>query len=132
MPISNEHRRKGYNTWQAMHKRIAKPHREVYKNIDIDPRWFSFEVFNTDMGDKPEGYTLDRVDNTKGYWPDNCRWATPAEQQNNRSVNYTLTADGITDTPQGWAERLGIKRALIYSRRHKGWSDTEVLYGKGC
>lgn len=54
------------------------------RGIDLDPRWHDFTTFLADMGERPDGLTIERVDNDKGYWPNNCRWATYTEQRHNR------------------------------------------------
>jgi hypothetical protein len=60
------------------------------RGIDIDPRWHKFEAFLADMGERPAGLTLERVDNDRGYWPDNCVWATSTVQgRNRRDVKLT-------------------------------------------
>jgi hypothetical protein len=54
----------------------------------MDPRWESFAAFYADMGERPEGRSLDRRDGSRGYWPDNCRWATASEQRLNQKRNH--------------------------------------------
>lgn len=79
-----------YNSWAAMHKRVdsdTEPHFSRYKarGITICPEWRdNFWQFLKDMGDRPKYLSLERKDNSKGYSKDNCCWATPEEQANNR------------------------------------------------
>lgn len=87
-----------YNTWHSMKQRCTNPKNTNYKNygakgISICDRWLeSFANFYKDMGNRPDvTYTLDRVDNRKGYSPDNCRWATPYQQIVNRGANRNNT-----------------------------------------
>jgi hypothetical protein len=80
-----------YNTWQSMIRRCHNPgtrqERKWYadRGIRVCDRWReSFDNFLADMGERPEGRTLDRIDTDGNYEPGNCRWATPIEQRHNR------------------------------------------------
>lgn len=78
-----------YRIWRAMKNRCEREKNDNFKwygarGIKVCDRWQSFESFYADMGVKPQGLTIDRVDNSKGYEPGNCVWATWKQQANNR------------------------------------------------
>lgn len=86
-----------YDAWAAMHQRVRArgDQNKCYAGVKICKRWRDFQNFLEDMGPKPtRGHSLDRIDNSRGYEPTNCRWATRQEQMRNRSV--TVLDDGLT------------------------------------
>lgn len=89
-----------YKSWQAMRARCRYPERDtenkyVNRGISHDPAWDSFEQFLADMGERPKGTTLDRIDNDAGYSASNCKWSTHREQARNRR-NARLTLETAT------------------------------------
>lgn len=122
-----------YQAWRNMINRCELPSDKYYpqyggRGIQICQRWrSSFELFLADMGEAPEGYTIERRDRNGHYEPGNCCWADRKTQANNRSSNRLLTFDGVTLTAAQWAERLGIAPSLIYKRLRLGWTDADAL-----
>jgi hypothetical protein len=135
--FQNKHKMVGtrtYTSWASMKSRVLTPSsdkkKRIYGDLEICDRWVeSFEEFMNDMGVAPtEKHTIDRIDNTKGYFPENCRWATQAEQNRNYSLNRNITFNGKTQCAMDWSKELGIPHYLIYQRLRKGWS-TERIFG---
>lgn len=121
-----------YNTWKMMLKRCNKSTWKAYKHyggrgIKVCERWSSFENFYADMGDRPEGMTLDRIDVNGNYEPSNCRWATWQEQMNNRRDNRRLKIDGRSVTVTEAGRLTGISSATIRNRLINGASDEEAI-----
>lgn len=75
-----------------------------------------------------ETLTIDRKDNSKGYSPENCRWITYQEQNNNRRSNRFVTVDGVTHTIAEWSRISGIKQATIQFRLCSGWDAKDAVY----
>jgi len=121
-----------YKSWQHMKERCHKPnttdyHRYGGRGITVCKRWLeSFDNFLQDMGVKPEGLTIDRIDNDGNYTPENCRWATLRQQANNTRANKHITHNGITLTQAQWSRRLGISPATIIWRL-KRWDIEDVF-----
>lgn len=115
-----------HNTWVNMRQRCLNPKVKGYakygaKGITVDPRWDSFENFIADMGKKPTPlHSLDRINPLKGYGPDNCRWATMKQQQNNRTNNLAITYNGETLTMPDWSKRFGIPIETMRQRLKRG------------
>jgi hypothetical protein len=110
-----------YWTWWAMLQRCKNPNHPAYLNyggrgISVCERWEKFPAFFEDMGHRPHGGTLERVDNNAGYSPENCRWATRKEQQRNLRRNRWLTYQGRSVLVSDLAEQFGMKRATLYQR----------------
>lgn len=81
------HRSPTYNSWRNMKARCGSD-RPAYMDVSYCERWERFENFLADMGERPAGMTLDRIDPSGDYTPDNCRWATIKEQRANRRGAY--------------------------------------------
>ena len=116
-----------YETWSGMMKRCYKSSAVNYdryggRGIVVCDRWHDFSVFLNDMGERPSGMSIDRIDNDGEYCKENCRWATVKEQARNRRSNINVTLEGKTQCVKGWAEDIGIRPDLIYRRIRRGWS----------
>jgi hypothetical protein len=120
-----------YKSWHSMKQRCeGKGGHESYlaRGIAVCERWLSFENFLEDMGERPRGKTLDRIDNSKGYEPSNCRWADMEQQANNRDTNILEIVDGEALTPAQAARKYGKNISGIRHRLRKGWSLQEAVH----
>lgn len=123
-----------YRAWCAMRARCYHRTHRHYANyggrgIVVCERWReSFANFYADMGPKPSPqHSIDRIDSNGNYEPENCRWATRAEQNRNSRHNHLITFNGETLCLTAWAERIGIKRATLDDRLRSGWSIEKAL-----
>lgn len=121
-----------YGIWRSMRSRCENPATAAYKDygargISVCERWKSFENFYEDMGERPEGKSLDRIDNSKGYSPENCVWSTSKSQSRNRRGLRTATANGQTKSLGEWAEETGLSVSTLWNRLQLGWSDEDAI-----
>lgn len=122
-----------YKIWGEMKRRCyaetpgAKNYRD--RGITVCDRWLeSFENFYEDMGPRPSAnHSIERIDNDGNYCPENCKWATRKEQNNNTRSNVRMTLNGETKTMSEWGKVLGISHQAIRSRKKTGWSDEKAL-----
>ena len=117
------------SSWSDMRARCLNPNHTKFpmyggKGITVCERWSDYSVFLADMGERPCGKTLDRIDGTKGYSPGNCRWATPLEQQANIKNNRLFAWEGETLHLSALARRLGLKPDLLRWRIERGWPES--------
>lgn len=127
-------RTKVHDAWKSMHARCYRPSTSSYqyyggRGINVCARWARFEDFYADMGDPPQGTSLDRLDSNGDYSPDNCRWATPTEQSRNRSMARPLTVNGVTKLLCDWVKETGVKRTTIIMRLKRGWTTERAIFG---
>lgn len=126
-------RTKEYNTWQHMLRRCDTHdpiHEHLYmgKGIRVCERWKKFSNFFEDMGFAPSPiHSMDRLDNNKGYYKGNCRWATPTEQSRNTNRNKIIYFNGEKKCASEWAEIYGIKYQTFLKRLQMGWKIKEAL-----
>lgn len=113
---------KTYYCWSHMksrclNKKHAKYHLYGGRGITVCKKWLAFKNFLTDMGEKPEGKSLDRIDNSKGYDKKNCRWASHEEQNRNKRTNIMYKGECAKTA----SLRLGGNRGLVTKRLSRGW-----------
>jgi hypothetical protein len=121
-----------YHAWRSMFQRCENPKDSAYKNygargITVCEDWRDFPRFIADMGMRPHGFQLDRIDNSKGYSKDNCRWVSAKVNRNNQRNNRLITFNGKTQTVAEWADELGIVHRTLHNRLSRGWPVERAL-----
>lgn len=117
-----------YRAWEHIIQRITNPKCKCFANyggrgLGLAPSWRSFESFFRDMGRRPTPqHSIERRDNNKGYFPDNCYWATLNEQARNKRNNHWVTFNGRTQHLSAWATETGIGSGTLHYRITRGWS----------
>ena len=122
-----------YNAWRSIIGRCKNESASSFKyyggrGIKVCLRWHEFSNFLEDMGERPVGKSIDRIDNDGDYEPGNCRWATSKEQANNRRSNAYLEFGGERMNLEQWAERIGIPSNTLWMRLYdNGWTVKRAL-----
>lgn len=122
-----------YARWKSMMQRCHQTGATNFKHygakgIVVCDRWHDFALFLADMGECADHtMTLDRIDNSKGYEPGNCRWASKAAQNSNRSHCIELTFNGETKILADWAKQIGISPNSLSMRLRLGWTVERAL-----
>lgn len=125
---SAEHR-----AWISMRSRCNNPNDNAYHNyggrgVKVSEAWDDYSVFLAEMGRKPHPkMQIDRKDNSKGYQPGNCQWATCKKNQNNKRSNRRVDFGGRTQTIAEWAEEIGINYRTLNNRINRGWPLARAL-----
>ncbi|KKN98973.1 hypothetical protein LCGC14_0142180 [marine sediment metagenome] len=121
-----------FQIWQDMIQRCNNPNNKQWKDyggrgITVCKRWRKFENFLKDMGEAPKGLQIDRINNDKGYYKSNCRWATKKEQMRNKRNNRLITCFGKTQCIAAWAEEVDIKPSTLFTRLRRKWTIEKAL-----
>ena len=122
-----------YRIWQNMRSRCQQKSCGEYwryggSGISVCAPWNDFRNFLADMGEAPAGHSIDRIDNSRGYEPENCRWATPLQQALNCKRTNAVTINGDTRSLRQWCLALGRNYAnATYRVRECGMSPLEAL-----
>lgn len=124
-----------YSIFSNMISRTENPRKPDFqfyggRGITVCPEWRydfpTFENWALRHGYAP-GLTIDRIDNNRGYFPDNCRWVDRKKQAENRRGTVVLTFNGKSENVKNWARLLGVPASTLYGRIQRGWSTEEVL-----
>lgn len=118
--------------WDSMLQRCNNPNHKSYKDyggrgVNICKRWHAFENFYADMGDVPDGLSIERNNVNGNYEPSNCRWATMLEQGLNKRNNTLITANGKTKPLAAWCRQYGISKVTLMDRIKRGWTPERAI-----
>lgn len=122
-----------YIAWKAIKRRCHNANNDKYKDyggrgITVCDKWLTFNGFYEDMGDQPEGHTIDRIDVNGNYCKENCRWATREQQDNNKRNSVKITYNNKTQTVTQWSKELGVTKDYLRGRLiRSNYSVNEVI-----
>lgn len=124
-----------YHTWNGIVDRCRNPKNAMWRHyggrgIDVCEEWLDVMSFINDMGEKPKGMQIDRIDNNKGYYKENCRWVVSKENNRNKRTNLFISYNGETKCITDWAEVTGIHKSIIRQRLKYKWTPEEILTKK--
>lgn len=130
---SRGHKARIYNIWIAMNQRCSDPNQAAFadyggRGIAVCERWRTFEHFRSDMGEGKVGWTIERIDNERGYELWNCCWATRVRQGRNKRNNRVLTVRGKTACLSELCEHFGIRRLVVWKRIARGWDVERAFF----
>lgn len=121
-----------YAIWANMIMRCENEKNPSYKfygarGIQVCEQWHDFLIFCADVGERPKGLQLDRIDNDGNYEPNNCTWVTPKQNSRNRRDSHYLSLNGVRHTIVEWVEVLDVPERRLRGRVSLGWSDEDIL-----
>lgn len=125
---AGKNKTKEYRSWAGVITRCTNIKHKRYaewggRGITVCDRWRKYENFLADMGRAPSAlHSIDRMENDKGYYKDNCRWATPMEQSNNTRRTVIITYKGVEKPLRAWCDELGLKYRQVGARLFNGWT----------
>lgn len=122
----------GYRSWRAMLNRCNNINDKDYqqyggRGITVCERWLDPVKFAQDMGEKPKRFSIERIDNNKGYSPENCRWANATEQGRNKRNNHKVVVSGESVTMSAAWQSNGMKESTFYNRLNAGMNAEDAL-----
>jgi len=124
-----------YSSWQHLKDRCLNKNNTEYnyyggKGIEVCEKWLNFTGFLEDMGDRPRGKTIDRIDINGNYNKENCKWSTFTDQMNNTRRSRYLTYNNQKQTVAQWAKERGMNYSTLSTRLQRGWSIKRAIETK--
>lgn len=124
-----------YNSWAMMHDRCRNQNNDSFANygargISVCDRWSEFSLFLLDMGGRPYGTSIDRINNAGNYEPSNCKWSSPQEQADNRRVNIMVQWGAERLTLKECCRRAGMSYQNARYRIKRGWKACDAIAGE--